>query len=355
MQTVAVNVQNRLNRHPVPHNKCIVLLMIKRVSLNMRAVERSERLGGVTLLGVPVFDLFVQLLDIYARGELLVRFYRLLPPFLTSPGTIVLCLFIGIALTYDSHRRQLRNVAEKSGTHLFDSSGAAITPIEKPNWALPLVIVCIVALIAALIVGVSYSLAYTGPLPDKSVPPGPPKFAYVRATSPRSVERATIPSLHIEQHSESPNSPNVVGNNNQFSYSAEPPNRFLNESQAGTFVRNLSETAPAPFWVIIETMNYDEGSEQMLFGHQLTDLLRAAHWKHLQMGVGGDIIAPLYTQANDRGITIATMPSLLPSAKALSAELNRLLIRNNIRGFDGSGITRQSFKDDLIVVIVGVQ
>jgi hypothetical protein len=319
----------------------------------MPSREQSERIGGVTLLGVPVFDFFVWTLDNYGRVELLVKLHGLLPSFLTSPLTIFICLLAGLGLLYLSGQEQLRRVAGKSANSrpLVDTSGNEIITAEKPGWALPLAAVFILALLATPIVAIAYSLAYKGSPPNISRP-SPPASAYTKTASPNP---AGASQLRIEQNSAAPNSPNVVGNNNQFSYSAEPPNRFLNQMQAATFVKSLSAAASAPFWVIIETMNYDQGSEQMLFGHQLTDLLKAANWRYLNNGVDADIVAPLYMQGDYRGVIIATMPSLLSSAQALSKELNRQLIRNTIRGFSESGIVREKFKGDFILLIVGTQ
>ena len=62
------------------------------------ASERFERIGGFTLLGIPVFDSAVFALDNYARLELLVRLRDVLPAFVVNPTFIVLCLFLGILL-----------------------------------------------------------------------------------------------------------------------------------------------------------------------------------------------------------------------------------------------------------------
>lgn len=91
----------------------------------------------------------------------------------------------------------------------------------------------------------------------------------------------------------------------------------------------------------------------MVFDQQLTSILEAARWKHL--GMGEDIILPLYNPIPQRGVTIACSPSLISTASALSNELNRFLIRNTIRTLGESSVLRKNFKGDLIVLIVGIQ
>jgi hypothetical protein len=129
--------------------------------------------------------------------------------------------------------------------------------------------------------------------------------------------------------------------------------RQLSSDQVNILVTNLSPYAPTAFWVIIETNDYDRGSEPMVFGQQLTSILEAAKWKHLRMGE--DIILPLYNPISQRGVTIASSPNLLSTASVLSNELNRFLIRNTIRTFGESEVLRKNFKGDLIVLIVGMQ
>ncbi len=73
--------------------------------------EEAERIGGFTLLGIPVFDAAVFALDNYARLELLVRLHDAIPPFLANPVFIFICLCIGIALLDRSYKRQIERTA----------------------------------------------------------------------------------------------------------------------------------------------------------------------------------------------------------------------------------------------------
>ncbi|MGB7231911.1 MAG: hypothetical protein WBD19_09570 [Candidatus Acidiferrum sp.] len=129
--------------------------------------------------------------------------------------------------------------------------------------------------------------------------------------------------------------------------------RQLSRDQVNTLVANLSPYASTAFSIIIETNDFDRGSEQMVFGQQLTSILEAAKWKHLSNGE--DMLLPYYRPISQRGVTIASSPNLLSTASVLSNELNRFLISNTIRTFDESGVTRKNFKGDLIVLIVGIQ
>jgi hypothetical protein len=184
----------------------------------MALFEQSERIGGATLVGVPIFDFFVWALDNYARMELLVRLHGLLPHFLTSPLTIFLCLCAGLGLLYRSERRYLQRIAENSVNRhrIVDTSGTEIATIEKPSWALPLGVVFLLALIATPIVAVGYSLAYKGVAPKIPIAPHPPYLAYAKTKHySRTVTPSTPSKTVVNQTTNAPYSANVLGSNNQ--------------------------------------------------------------------------------------------------------------------------------------------
>jgi hypothetical protein len=328
----------------------------------MASTEQTEGIVGAGLLGVPVFDFFVWALDNYARAELLVRLYALLPSFLTSPVTIFLCLCGGLALLYLSGRRQLQRVATASAAtgKLVDTSGTQIATIEKPKWLLPVIVVGVLALIAAPIVTIAYSLAYKGPSPTKFFLPKPPYFAYAKTAEPK----VAAPQIHIEQHSQAPNSPNVVGNSNQFNYSYEPFSRALNDSQIATLKANLASAQPIPFWLIIETPDHqspgrESSDEQGVFSNQLASVLVAAGWEDKEDECDKSTTpcpqpnpGYKYEEVTHHGIVITTPPELLDWAKKLSAEFNRLLFRNVIRNVERYRADMPN-KLDVIIVEVG--
>jgi len=174
----------------------------------MPSFEQSERIGGATLLGVPIFDFFVWALDNYSRIELLVKLHGLLPHFLTSPVTIFLCLCGVLGLLYRSERTYLQRVATNSVSRIVDTSGAEIATITNPNWALPVGFVFVLALVAAPVVAIGYSLAYEGSSPKKPRFLPPPYIAYAKTPKPNVTKRLHAPALHIEQQSTGSDSPN---------------------------------------------------------------------------------------------------------------------------------------------------
>jgi hypothetical protein len=148
----------------------------------MPTVERSERLGGLVVLGLPIFDGFVWLLDNYGRWELIVRLHNQLPAVLVNPVTVLLCVVGGFFLLHSSNARQLKRVASSAtNRRLVDTSGAEIYSVETPGWFIPGGIVFLVALVATPIVAVVYSLAYKGFAPPPPHYPSPPVIAYLKS------------------------------------------------------------------------------------------------------------------------------------------------------------------------------
>ncbi len=93
------------------------------------------------------------------------------------------------------------------------------------------------------------------------------------AMSPKSHERPLI-----EQRTEGANSPNVVGNNNVLSYQAEPNERSLSPR----FANALSPFAGQRFWIVAQTNDWDEASEQVRFARVIDSGLQAARWNKTQ-------------------------------------------------------------------------
>lgn len=137
----------------------------------MASLEKAERIGGVGLLGVPTFDFFVWALDNYARGELLVNLREHLPPILLNPVLVFLCMCGGLGLLYLSHQQQLSRILTRS-SQLVDVE--QYRGKERPGWLLPLLWVALVALVAAPVLALAYSLAYTGTPPSLQATLQPP-------------------------------------------------------------------------------------------------------------------------------------------------------------------------------------
>jgi hypothetical protein len=198
----------------------------------MPSVEQSERIGGAAFLGVPALDFFVWALDNYARIELLMRIHNQLPSFLVSPTTQFVCLCIGLGLLYLSHKRQLRRVTVAASTErrLVDTSGVEYSTIENPKWLIPVGIAFGLALVAAPILAIGYSLAYKGtppaPLKDMVLPP----FASLTTKElarPRPMRGKA--AVNIKQTGGT----NIaqVGNNNTAAVTATIPFRVLTDNQ----------------------------------------------------------------------------------------------------------------------------
>jgi hypothetical protein len=153
----------------------------------------------------------------------------------------------------------------------------------------------------------------------------------------RSGEQPTIQ----QQHSEGANSPNVVGSGNVFNYSAEPDVRSL---PAG-FVERLSRFAGQRFWIMAQTNDYDEMSEQVRFARAIGSALETARW------VKAPEVSPqpgrLYTRVSDRGVIVYVAQSALEAGAALRdglrSSFNKVELAHDVNLKDG------------IVVMVGLQ
>jgi len=170
----------------------------------MPVIERVERIGGATVLGIPAFDFFVWALDTYGRGASLMNLRDRLPAILFSPGIIFLCMCAGLGLLYTAHNRQVEAL-QKRGI-VFDSSGAEYRRIRRPRWLIPVGVVFALALVVAPLLAVKNTLAYKGTPPKPPSTPRPPYFAYDQATAEQiRRQEKTLPraSLRIEQHGDS--------------------------------------------------------------------------------------------------------------------------------------------------------
>jgi hypothetical protein len=94
-----------------------------------------------------------------------------------------------------------------------------------------------------------------------------------RHQEPVMIEKSNKPPIHIEQTSPV-NSPNVIGDNNQVSINARPPQRILTPEQKNVLFDRLSRF-PKPMVSII-TVN--SNSEVETFADSFEDLLKRMEW-----------------------------------------------------------------------------
>jgi hypothetical protein len=121
----------------------------------------------------------------------------------------------------------------------------------------------------------------------------------------------------IEQHTEGPNSPAITGNSNQVTYAAEPDVRSLPLN----FQASLSRFAGQRFWVMAQTNDYDETSEQVRFSKVLDSALQSARWQKAPE------VSPqpgrLYVRVSDRGVIVYAAGSSMEAGSALRDELRK--------------------------------
>jgi hypothetical protein len=137
----------------------------------MASVEQAERIGGFTLLGIPVLDSAIFALDNYARVELLVRLHDVLPSFLTNPIFVFVCLCLGIALLDRSYKQQMKRISSRHSVLV----GVDSYRDEKAHGLLwPFLFVCGGIVIATPLLALAYSLAYKGTAPVVRLSPSSP-------------------------------------------------------------------------------------------------------------------------------------------------------------------------------------
>lgn len=145
----------------------------------------------------------------------------------------------------------------------------------------------------------------------------------------------------IEQHTEGANSPAIVGNSNQVTYAAEPDVRGL----PPRFQETLSRFAGQRFWVMAQTNDWDQTSEQVRFARTLDSALQGARWKK------SPEVSPqpgrLYTRISDRGVIVYAAQSSLEAGAALRDELKR--------GLNKVELAYDATLKDGVVVLVGMQ
>lgn len=133
--------------------------------------ERTERVVGFTLLGVPVFDAAIFALDNYTRLELLVKLHEVLPAFLLNPVFIFVCLCLGIVLLDRSYKQQIKRLSS-------ESSGLVGVEAYRQNKTQglirPFLLVCLLVLLLTPALAIIYSLAYKGTPPMEAHIPSHP-------------------------------------------------------------------------------------------------------------------------------------------------------------------------------------
>ena len=245
----------------------------------MASLETAERIGGVGLLGVPTFDFFVWALDNYARGELLMGLREQLPPWLLNPAFVFVCMCAGLALLYLSNQRQLQRIIARPSP-LVDVD--QYRRKEHPGWLGPLLWVAAVALVAAPVMALAYTLAYKGTVPLQ---------AHIKAPSicktiecwPNKVRHRSAPQPIISVgHFQQTGTNNIAqfGNNNQASI--DTGRRLKNEDREILISKLTGLKANVGFGAILAV------PDAYLYASDLRDAFKAAG-----LGANGDMIQPM--------------------------------------------------------------
>jgi hypothetical protein len=249
----------------------------------MVSTERGERIAGAALLGVPAFDFFVWALDTYGRGDLLMNLSGHLPSFLLNPGVGFVCMAAGFGLLYMAERNYFRSL-QKSGSRILDSQGQEYVNGPTPRWLVPVGVVFLLALVAAPVLAVTYSLSYRG-TPPESPKVVPPPFAYLTTEQMR-------PSLHyqvatrISQQGE--NNIAQVGDSNRATINAAPPSRVIPADKESDFTDAL-RAFPGGEIAFIKAGSSDDVAP---LENQLFRLAGEAGWRRVfrgdTVGAGGE-------------------------------------------------------------------
>jgi hypothetical protein len=270
--------------------------------------EQSERIGGAALLTVPAFDSFVEILDNYSRLDLLVDLRSHLPPVLLNPVVGFLCLCVGLTLLYFSQARQLKRLAENRGTRLVDTSGVEIYAVEKPKLLLPVLIAFGIALLAAPILAVGYTLSYKGAPPNVPRLPSPPPFAYSPTPQPSLRRQPEMARTELNvQYGIGITGGNV---NNPVVNNFAAPHRHLSEQQKSllsAFADTLPNTKTQFCFEGVpdqEAQEYAYELQQIFEAHDKTaPLIQGLSW-HPTIPVGTHVIIP--NTDNDRLMSLAS-------------------------------------------------
>jgi hypothetical protein len=187
-------------------------------------------------------------------GELLVNLRAHLPPFITSPTFVFVCMWGGLGLLYLSHQQQLHRIlTEPSRLVGVDD----YRDKERPGWLLPLSWVTLAALVAAPVLALAYSLAYKGTPPQITLQ-APPRICKTVDCFPHP-SKIVVPKPPIVVNA--PGGIPIVGNtgivNNPVVNNFVPPARTLTTQQA----IELGQIAiTEPFMVTILSANTAEAT-----------------------------------------------------------------------------------------------
>lgn len=237
----------------------------------MASLEKAERLGGFTLLGIPVLDAAVFALDNYARWELLVRLHDALPSFLLNPIFIFGCLCLGIYLLDSSYSHQFERIATKSSSLV----GVEKYREEKAHGLLrPFLWMCCGVAFVTPLVALAYSLAYKGTPPLIPLPV-PLALAYTKTPTQIAAPRAT------QRPSQSCPNGICIGGNNAGNPSVinnyGPPQRRLTQPE----IQTLATLHHTPLDLIVWANAGDKNAWNL--GEDICMALRdGAHWRVAQ-------------------------------------------------------------------------
>ncbi len=223
----------------------------------MASAEKVERIGGFTLLGIPVFDASVFALDNYARLELLVRLHSVLPAFLSNPLFVLLCVLLALFLLERSHKHQLERLANSSGLVGVES----YRQDKRSSLLWSFLWVCLPVLLVTPLLAIAYSLAYKGNPPvDAHIPaPSVPICKTADCFPPRLKAKVVpLPPMTI-------NAPNGIGISgghveNPTVNNFAPPQRSLSAEQ-GNQLKGLATSLPKSVSIMVHAIDDPEAIE----------------------------------------------------------------------------------------------
>jgi hypothetical protein len=132
--------------------------------------------------------------------------------------------------------------------------------------------------VVALAFFVGHTIHRSGQTPETTqehrpiTAPAPPPVQETAKDTTVETPKEVAPIIH--QHSEGPNSPNIIGSNNQI-INTEPPARRLSDGQIAKLVTALSDFPE----VRVKLLTYPGGAEVEQFAADFRNLFKQLHWR----------------------------------------------------------------------------
>lgn len=108
--------------------------------------------------------------------------------------------------------------------------------------------------------------------------------------------------------------------------------RLLEDEEASRLVADLRKWVGKQYWIIVQSNDYNAGSEQAVLGSQLDKIFAAAVWQKQQNGMsknGNAIPLPVHQRVSDRGLEVGSASD--DQSRALAEGVAKALRARSIR------------------------